>query len=153
MFDDLLPHGLHHYWKADFDDELTDEAIAIHAEHGPQVPTVPSLVHIYPLDGAVHDVAPDATPFAHRNVKFTHIIAGVDSDGANMPARREWVRNYWAALQPHSAGGAYVNFLMNEGQDRIKATYRENYARLAQVKAAWDPGNLFNQNQNIEPAK
>jgi hypothetical protein len=153
MFDALLPHGLHHYWKADFDRELTDEAIAVHAEYGPQVPTVQSLMHLYPLDGAVQDVAPDATPFAHRDVKFTHIIAGIDTDGANMPERREWVRSYWSALQPHSAGGAYVNFLMNEGQDRIKATYGDNYRRLTDIKAARDPGNLFNQNQNIEPAK
>ena len=153
LFDALLPHGLHHYWKADFVRELTDEAIEIHTECGPEVPNFNSLMHIYPLDGAVHDVAPNATAFAHRDVKFTHIIAGIDPDGAKMPEHREWVRNYWSALHPHSAGGAYVNFLMNEGQDRIRATYGENYARLAQIKAAWDPGNLFNQNQNIEPAK
>ncbi len=152
LFDDLLPHGLHHYWKADFVKELTDDAIEIHAECGPEVPNFHSLMHLYPLDGAVQDIASDATAFAHRDVKFTHIIAGIDSDGERMPEHRDWVRRYWSALHPHSDGGAYVNFLMNEGQDRIRATYRDNYPRLARVKAAWDPGNLFNQNQNIEPA-
>jgi FAD/FMN-containing dehydrogenase len=152
MFDDLLPKGLNHYWKADFDNELSDAAIAVHAQYGPQVPTVPSLMHIYPMDGAVHDVAPTDTAFRHRDVKFTHIIAGVDPDGANMPARQGWVRDYWTALRPHSSSSAYVNFLMNEGQERIRATYGENYQRLAEIKAKWDPTNVFHMNQNIQPA-
>ena len=149
MFDALLPPGLQHYWKADFDHELTDEAIAIHAEYGPQVPNFLSLMHLYPLDGAVQDVASDATAFSYRDVEFTHIIAGIDSDPANMPAHRAWVRDYWSALHPHSAGGAYVNFLMDEGQDRIRATYRDNYARLVEAKRKYDSDNLFRMNQNI----
>jgi hypothetical protein len=151
MFDALLPHGLHHYWKADFETELTDEAIAIHAREGAKIGNFTSLMHLYPLDGAVHDVANDATAFAHRDVKFVHIIAGIDSDPANMPAHTAWVRDYWAALHPHSAGGSYVNFLMDEGQERIKATYRDNYARLVDAKRKWDPTNLFHVNQNIRP--
>jgi FAD/FMN-containing dehydrogenase len=153
MFDALLPFGMHHYWKADFVEELTDEAIAIHTQLGPQVPNVASLMHLYPLDGAVHDVAPDATAYRHRNVKFAHIIVGADSDGANLPAHRDWVREYWSALHPHSSEASYVNFMMDEGQDRVRATYGQNYARLAEIKAAWDPGNLFRMNQNIQPAR
>lgn len=153
MFDDLLPHGLHHYWKADFVDELTDEAIAIHAQHGPNVPNVQSLMHIYPLDGAVHDIDADATAFSHRNVKFAHIIAGIDADGTNLPAHRDWVRNYWSALHPHSSEAGYVNFLMEEGENRIRATYGDNYDRLAEIKARWDSTNLFHMNQNIKPAR
>jgi len=153
LFDDLLPHGLHHYWKADFVDELTDEAIAIHAQHGPEVPNFLSLMHIYPLDGAVHDVDSDATAFSHRHVKFAHIIAGIDADGGNLPAHRDWVRDYWSALHPHSSEAGYVNFLMDEGQDRIRATYGDNYQRLAGIKAKWDPDNLFHMNQNIQPAR
>jgi hypothetical protein len=152
LFDALLPHGLHHYWKADFVDELTDEAIDIHAQHGPDVPNVQSLMHIYPLDGAVHDVDESATAFAHRSVRFAHIIAGIDADAANLAARRIWVRDYWSALHPHSSEASYVNFLMDEGQDRVRATYGGNYDRLAEAKARWDPGNLFHMNQNIEPA-
>jgi UDP-N-acetylenolpyruvoylglucosamine reductase len=149
MFDALLPSGLQHYWKADFVRELTDEAIDIHADFGPRVGNFLSLMHLYPMDGAVQQVPADATAFSYRDVKFSHIIAGIDSDPANMPAHTAWVRDYWAALHPHSAGGAYVNFLMDEGQDRIRGTYQGNYPRLVQAKATWDPGNLFRVNQNI----
>jgi FAD/FMN-containing dehydrogenase len=152
MFDALQPPGFHHYWKADFVSELTDEAIAIHTEWGPGVPTVPSLMHLYPLNGAVHDVASDATAFAQRDVQFVHVIVGADADGTNMASHKQWVRDYWAALHPHSSEGAYVNFMMDEGQDRIKATYGANYERLAAAKAKWDPANLFHLNQNIVPA-
>jgi len=152
MFDGLLPHGLYHYWKADFVDNLTGQAIAGHVRYGPRIPTVHSAVHIYPLDGAVHDVAADQTAFAYRDVKFTHILAAVSPDPAPMPRYREWVRSYWSALHPYSAGGAYVNFLMDEGDDRIASSYRGNYVRLAAVKRKYDPGNLFRVNQNIRPA-
>jgi FAD/FMN-containing dehydrogenase len=152
MFDGLLPHGLYHYWKADFADNLTEPAIAEHVRYGPQIPTVNSAVHIYPLDGAVHDVAADQTAFAYRDVKFTHILAAVSPEPGPMPEYREWVRSYWSALHPHSAGGAYVNFLMDEGDERIASSYRGNYARLAAVKRKYDPGNLFRVNQNIRPA-
>jgi FAD/FMN-containing dehydrogenase len=152
MFDGLLPHGLYHYWKADFAGNLTEPAIAEHVRYGPQIPTVNSAVHIYPLDGAVHDVAADQTAFAYRDVKFTHILAAVSPEPGPMPEYREWVRSYWSALHPHSAGGAYVNFLMDEGDERIASSYRGNYARLAAVKRKYDPGNLFRVNQNIRPA-
>jgi hypothetical protein len=151
LFDALLPAGMQHYWKADFARELSDEAIAVHLEHGPKVGNVLSLMHIYPLNGAVQDVAPDATAFAYRDVNFVHNVVGIDTDPAQMPAHKAWVREYWSALQPYSAGGSYVNFLMDEGDDRVKATYRGNYDRLAAVKQRWDPNNLFNQNQNIRP--
>jgi FAD/FMN-containing dehydrogenase len=153
MFDGLLPHGLHHYWKADFMRELTDEAIAEHVKFGPSVPTVNSAVHIYPLDGAVHDVGKNETAFAYRDVKFVHILAAVTPGPALLPVHRDWVKNYWAALQPFSAGGGYVNFLMDEGEDRIASSYLENHTRLASVKARYDPDNLFQVNQNIKPVK
>lgn len=153
MFDALLPAGLHHYWKADFDTTLTDEAIAVHETFGPQSPNFMSLMHIYPMAGAVQNVASADSAFAYRDVEFVHIIAGVDDVPANMPAHTEWVRDYWSALHPHSAGGAYVNFLMDEGQDRIRATYRGNYDRLVEAKRAWDPTNLFRLNQNIRPSR
>jgi FAD/FMN-containing dehydrogenase len=152
LFDALLPPGLQHYWKADFDAGLSDEAIAVHSEYGPRVPNFMSLMHLYPLDGAVHDVTADATAFSARDAGFTHIIAGIDTEPAAMPAHREWVRDYWSALHPLSAGGSYVNFLMDEGQERVKTSYRANYPRLQAIKAAYDPDNLFHMNQNISPA-
>jgi FAD/FMN-containing dehydrogenase len=104
------------------------------------------------MDGAVHDVAKDATAFAYRDVRYTHVIAAVSPDPAPMPAYRDWVRDYWTALHPKSSGGAYVNFLMDEGEERIASSYPGNYARLAAIKAKYDPGNLFRVNQNIKPA-
>jgi hypothetical protein len=89
--------------------------------------------------------------YAQRDAQFIHIIAGIDSDPANMPANTQWVRNYWSDLHPYSTGAAYVNFLMDEGQDRIRATYRANYPKLAEEKRRWDPQNLFHVNQNITP--
>ena len=80
------------------------------------------------------------------------VIAGIDPDPANNERITKWARDYWNALHPYSDGGAYVNFMMEEGQDRIKATYRENYERLANAKRKWDSENLFRVNQNIKPA-
>ncbi len=151
-FDALVPHGLHHYWKADMVNRLNAPAIAAHAQYGPQIPTVNSVMHIYPLDGAVHDVAKDATAFSYRDARLTHIIGAISGDPGPMPKYREWVRSYWDALHPHSAEGSYVNFLMEEGNERIAASYRGNFARLAQIKRKYDPGNLFQVNQNIPPA-
>ena len=64
-----------------------------------------------------------------------------------------WARNYWTALHPYSAGGGYINMMMDEGQEGVRASYRENYARLAEIKAKYDPENLFHVNQNIAPAQ
>jgi FAD/FMN-containing dehydrogenase len=77
---------------------------------------------------------------------------GVDPDPANAKRITEWTKTYWDALHPYSAGGAYVNFMMDEGEERIKATYRDNYTRLASIKKKYDPTNLFRVNQNIKPA-
>ena len=80
------------------------------------------------------------------------MIVGVDPDPANAEAITDWTMDYWEATHPYSAGGAYVNFMMDEGQERVQATYQGNYDRLARIKAAYDPENLFRVNQNIKPA-
>jgi Berberine and berberine like len=92
------------------------------------------------------------TAWAYRDARYSQVVFALDPEPANMPRHTEWVREYWSALHPHSAGGAYVNFLMDEGEDRVAASYRGNYARLAEVKAKYDPGNLFRLNQNVKPA-
>ncbi|MEV0056074.1 FAD-binding oxidoreductase [Saccharopolyspora shandongensis] len=150
-FDVLVPPGLQHYWKANFVVELTDEMIAAHVEHGPRVPMVNSTVHIYPINGACHRVAPDATAFAYRDANFATVIAGMWPDPADNAANIAWVRDYYAATAPHSEEGGYVNFMAGDDQGRIKANYRGNYDRLAQVKRAYDPENLFHLNQNVRP--
>ena len=153
MFDGLYPAGLQWYWKGDFFKELTDEAIALHIEHSKKLPTMHSCMHLYPINGAAHKVSNTETPWSYREAVWSEVIVGVDPDPANAGAITEWAKAYWEALHPHSAGGAYINFMMEEGEDRIRATYQGNYARLSAVKAKYDPENFFNVNQNIRPAR
>ncbi len=101
-FDALVPAGLQHYWKANFVTELTDEIIDAHMAHGPDVPVVNSTVHIYPINGACHRVASDATAFAHREANFATVIAGMWPDPADNEANIAWVRDYYDATAPHS---------------------------------------------------
>jgi len=150
-FDALLPPGLQHYWKANFVTELTDEAIQAHVEHGPKVPAVSSTMHIYPINGACHRVAPDATAFAYRDANFATVIAGMWPEPADNEANIEWVRDYYDATAPYSEEGGYVNFMAADDQDRIKANYRGNYQRLVDIKRKYDRDNLFHLNQNIAP--
>ncbi|MFC4356858.1 FAD-binding oxidoreductase [Halobium salinum] len=151
MFDDLYPPGDQWYWKGDYVRELSDEAIDTH-ERFAEVPTPKSTMHLYPVDGAVHDVDAEETAWAYRDVRWSMVIAGVDPDPTNQEAISEWARGYWEALHPHTAGAAYVNFMMEEGPDRVRATYADNYERLQRVKAEYDPENIFHVNQNVEPA-
>ncbi len=152
MFDPLYPPGLQWYWRADFVDELGDDAIAQHVRHGAQLPTMHSTMHLYPIDGAVHRVGQRETAFSYRRARWAEVIVGVDPDPGNRDRITKWCTGYWDAVHPYSAGGAYVNFMMEEGQERVRATYRENYSRLAEVKRKFDPHNLFRVNQNILPA-
>jgi FAD/FMN-containing dehydrogenase len=151
MFDPLYPSGLQWYWKADFVKELSDEAIKVHLKYGPQLPSLLSSIHLYPINGAAHRVGKNDTAFSYRDANWASVIVGIDPDPANMERIIPWAKDYWSALHPYSAGGAYVNFLMEEGQDRVQASYRDNYQRLVAVKNKYDPGNFFHVNQNIKP--
>jgi FAD/FMN-containing dehydrogenase len=151
-FDALYPAGDQWYWRADFVEEIPDEAVERHVEFAEKLPTWKSTMHLYPIDGAAHRAEGGDTPWAYRGARWAQVMVGVDPDPANAEAIRQWSVDYWEALHPYSAGGGYVNFLMEEGQDRIRATYGENYDRLAQIKAKYDPDNFFHVNQNIIPA-
>lgn len=150
-FDALLPAGLQHYWKANFTPELTDDVIAAHLDHGPDVPALESTMHCYPIDGAVHDVDPSATAFAHRDARFSTVIAGMWPDAADNDDNIAWVRSYYEALEPHSSSAGYVNFMAADDQHRVEDNYSGNYTRLQEVKRTYDPDNLFHHNQNIVP--
>jgi FAD/FMN-containing dehydrogenase len=150
-FDGLVPPGLQHYWKANFVKELTDDAIEAHMKHGPQVPAVNSTVHIYPINGACHRVAPDATAFAYRDASFATVIAGMWPEPADNDSNIAWVRDYYDATAPHSEAGGYINFMAGDDQGRIRDNYKGNYDRLVEVKRTYDPDNLFHVNQNIAP--
>ena len=151
-FDGLYPHGDQWYWRADFVETIPEAAIEAHVAHAHELPTWKSTMHLYPVDGAAARVAPDATAWGYRNARWAQVIVGVDADPANAGDLRDWTVRYWEALHPYAAGGAYSNFLMDEGDDRVRASYGDNYDRLARVKAAYDPGNLFHVNQNIKPS-
>ncbi len=156
MFDGLYPPGDQWYWKADFVKEIPDEAVDIHFRYGAELPTWKSTMHLYPIDGAASDVPRDATAWNYRDATWGMVIVGVSPDPADNDRMIEWARSYWRELHPYSAGGAYVNMMMDagdEGRDRVSASYGDNYPRLREVKRAYDPGNLFRINQNIPPAE
>lgn len=150
-FDGLYPPGDQWYWRADFVKEIPDEAVAIHQKYGERLPTLKCTMHMYPIDGAAHDVSASDTAWSYRDANWGSVFAGVDPDPANVDVIRRWSVDYFEELHPYSAGGAYVNMMMDEGQERVRASYRGNYDRLATIKATYDPDNVFRVNQNIQP--
>jgi FAD/FMN-containing dehydrogenase len=150
-FDPIFPKGIRSYWKGNFVTELTDAAIEQHLIHGPRAPEVSATMHLYPINGACHRVAPDETAFAYREATLATVIVAAWQDPALDNARIQWVRDYYQATAPHSEPGGYVNFMADDDQPRIQDNYRGNYTRLAMIKRRYDPDNLFHLNQNIQP--
>ncbi|AZO16990.1 FAD-binding oxidoreductase [Mesorhizobium sp. M2A.F.Ca.ET.043.05.1.1] len=153
MFDPLLPKGLQWYWKGDFVRSLPDEAIATHIAQAAAAPSELSLMHLYPIDGAVRRVGKNETAWNARDATWSMVIAAIDPDPAKAADLTKWAKNYWATIHPHNGEGGYVNFMMeDEGEARVQASYGANYERLSQVKRIYDPFNIFRVNQNIKPA-
>jgi FAD/FMN-containing dehydrogenase len=152
MFDPLYPPGLQWYWKGDFFNEISDASLPVHMKFARELPSMHSTMHLYPIDGAAHRPGNNDTAWSYRDAIWNGVIVGVDPDPASRDRLTSWARSYYEALHPFSAGGAYVNFMMEEGEDRIRATYRGNYERLARIKAKYDPENFFRVNHNIRPA-
>jgi hypothetical protein len=152
LFDDMMPPGMQWYWKADFFNELGPEVRVKHKEFGSKIPTPLSQMHLYPITGAAGKNGKDDTPWAYRDAKYAGVFVGVDPDPANAQKITTWAKEYWEAMHPHSSGGAYSNFMMDEGLDRVKASFKHSYDRLAKIKKRYDPDNLFRMNQNIVPA-
>lgn len=151
LFDPLLPPGLQWYWRADFVKDFSKESIAAHQAHGSKAPAGLSQVHIYPIDAAAHRVGRHDTAFSYRDANFALVIVGIDPEPGNGAMITQWCKDYFDAVHPFSAGGAYVNFMMEEGQNRVRASFRDNYDRLAEIKKTYDPTNFFRVNQNIRP--
>jgi hypothetical protein len=152
MFDGLLPKGLQWYWKGAYVKELSDRAIDTHLEQAAESPSELSLMHLYPIDGAVHRVGAGETAWSCRDATWSMVIAGIDPNPAKASQLKHWGRNYWEAVNPYTTGGGYVNFMMgDEGDARIRATYGGNFERLTAVKRKYDPDNVFRVNQNIKP--
>jgi len=152
LFDPIYPPGLQWYWRADFVNELSDAAIAQHVRFSQALPSMHSTMHLYPINGAAARIGKEKTAWNYRDANWAQVMVGVDPDPANKEKITKWTKDYFDALHPFSAGGAYVNFMMEEGEDRVKATYGANYKRLAEIKAKYDPENLFRVNQNIKPS-
>src|ERR1700726_936685 len=152
MFDPFFPKGLQWYWRGDFVKELTDEAIDAHIAQARNAPSALSLMHLYPIDGAVHRVGSSDTAWNTRAATWSMVIAGIDSNPQKAGEITRWTKGYWEAVHPYSADGGYVNFMMDDGDDsRLRATYGDNYDRLVALKGKYDPTNFFCVNQNIRP--
>lgn len=151
LFDGLFPPGLQWYWRADFFNELGPEIREQHLMFGSKIPTPLSQMHMYPISGAAGRVGNEETPWAYRDASYAGVIVGVDPDPVNKDKITQWCKDYYDGLHSFSAGGAYSNFMMDEGQERVKASYKHNYERLAQIKKQYDPKNFFRVNQNINP--
>jgi FAD/FMN-containing dehydrogenase len=152
MFDPFLPKGMQWYWRGDFVNELSDEAIDAHIAQARQTPSALSLMHLYPIDGAVHRVGKNETAWNRRDATWSMVIVGIDPDARNAAGITAWTKDYWQAVHPYSNGGGYVNFMMDdEGEGRLKAAYGDNYERLIALKGKYDPTNFFRVNQNIRP--
>ncbi|WP_406861530.1 FAD-binding oxidoreductase [Streptomyces sp. HUAS MG47] len=153
MFDHLIPKGLQWYWRGDFFDRITDESVDVHARYLDAMPTELSTMHLYPVDAAAHDVGADDTAWAYRDAVWSGVIGGIGETPADAEPIRQWCVDYWDALHPQSMGGAYVNFIgADEGQERVRATYRDHYDRLAKIKGSYDPDNFFRATQDILPS-
>ncbi len=151
MMDISAPFGSLNYWKADFVDRLSDHTIDLLIEQANAMRSPLSQIHIHQLGGAMGRVAPEATAFYRRDAGFVYNLIALWKDPGENEAHTQWARRAFEALRPVSLGGAYVNFLGDDGQDRIRDAYGLNYARLAELKARYDPANLFRLNQNIKP--
>lgn len=152
MFDPLYPKGLQWYWKTHFVREMPDEAVKLNEEFARRLPTPHSTMHLYPIDGAVHSKGSSDTAFASRDANWAQVIVGVDPDPGSRDLLVTWAREYWEAVRPFASDGAYVNFMMDEGNERVRASYGNNYDKLESIKRKYDTQNIFRVNQNIIPA-
>lgn len=151
VFDPIAGPGMQQYWKGDFVPELTEDLIAVYSKFGPAVPNMFSGLRLFSTTGAAQKVGRNDTAWSYRDAKFTLVIDGATPDPAKIQDIISWVRDTYEAGHPYAAEGGYVNFLGDEGQERVMASYRDNYRRLVEIKRRYDPANLFHMNQNIKP--
>jgi FAD/FMN-containing dehydrogenase len=153
MFDPSVPHGWHRYWKSVELPLLTDDAIDTLVEHASAQTSPKSYCIVFQLGGALARAGADMTAFSQRdaghNVNINAVWTEDDPDGERHVA---WARDFFSAMQPHARGRVYLNFLGDEGAERVRHAYGDRqYERLAELKRAYDPTNFFRRNQNIEP--
>jgi FAD/FMN-containing dehydrogenase len=150
-YDGDFPFGLLNYWKSSNLRELSDDAIDTMIAFMETAPSDRPMVIIDQFGGAVARVPNDATAFGHRDAAYDLIIAAIWSDPSEQEAHIDWARRFWDAMQPYASGDVYVNYLSEEGDERVRAAYGHHYARLVELKRRYDPQNVFQHNQNITP--
>jgi hypothetical protein len=121
-------------------------------KHAEALPSELSFMHLYPINGKVHNLDPGETAFAYRGSTWSQVIAGVDPDPEKFDSLRRWARNYWEEISPYAADGGYLNFMMEEDEEVVRNMYGINYNRLRKIKKKYDPENFFHINQNVVPA-
>ena len=151
MFDAAFPAGRQGYWKSSYLGEIGDDAIDTIVARFAAVPSPQSAVLIEHLGGVVGWVGTEETAFHDRDAPYSFLIVSVWPDPAESEQNVRWTDEYWQAMQPFSSGGVYVNYLGEEGEDRVNAAYGRNYDRLVALKNRYDPTNVFRCNQNIRP--
>jgi FAD/FMN-containing dehydrogenase len=152
LFDPTAPHGLGYYWKSEFVPSLSDALIETLADRAWGMVTPESYTIIFHLGGAVAEQDPEGSAFEDRRAAHAVNIDAVWSDPARAPECIAWTRELWSAVRPYSTGRVYVNFLGEEGQERVKSAYGEaKYERLQALKRKYDPTNFFRMNQNVRP--
>jgi FAD/FMN-containing dehydrogenase len=154
LLDQLMPTGVHNYWKADYVMGIGDDVIDAAVEAYARTPSPRSLMLFIPVNGVAGRVPAGATAFPHRDNDMVAVgIYALWDDPAGTEANVAWARDTWSAIQPFASGGVYVNDLAeDEGEDRVRTAYGSNYDRLARIKAAYDPDNVFRLNANVKPA-
>jgi hypothetical protein len=149
--DPAFPHGWWYYIRSCNLAELNDEVVDTMADHGPQIVSPVTVFSIFHLGGAVARMGEDDAAFTGRNAGHTVNVVGITKSGEGFDAEREWARGLWSALEPHHQN-VYVNFLMEEGEERIRQAYGEGkYDRLKALKRKYDADNFLRLNQNISP--
>lgn len=149
--DPFFPIGLHYYWKSHFLEEIADDAIEATVEHFAGAPSPRSLIVFQQYGGAVSRVPPSETAFRHRNAQYDNFAASVWTDPRELEVHKQWARQWWDMMSRFSVGAEYVNNLGEEGEDRVRAAYGDNYERLVALKNEHDPANFFRLNANIPP--
>jgi FAD binding domain-containing protein/berberine-like enzyme len=153
MIDDANPPGLHNYWKAEFLQELSDDAIETIAEHAARVTSPLSLVVLEPKGGAITRRPEDATPLGRREAPFAYYAIGMWDNPGESDRHVAWAREFGEAMEPYTTAGIYLNFTSETGEGRVRSTYGpEKYDRLVALKDEYDPTNFFRFNQNIKPS-
>ena len=151
MFDPLLPKGTYAYLKSDYFDNIPSAMVDDMIAWAERKPGALTLTHLNHFGGAMSRIPNDATPFAHRDAMFAFSADALWDKPEETEANVQWAKGYWQALLSYSPLGAYINFMTDEGNDRVLESYRDNYHRLVQIKRKYDPTNLFRLNQNIKP--